>query len=317
MFNLTPCTFLTIASPHLGTRTFAMLPLPSSLHGFSPLFIGQTGRDLFLLDQEASVLVSGIHVIVMKMFFFFINKKNKKKRSKNSQMKMTDPNSVFMQALASFKLRVAFANKSGDMLVPMETAAFIDGEIGHTAISESLASVSPFIKHVLETQPAAALVATSISTSTSTSTSAPTSVALAQVQLEAQSQPSQTQVTVPATQGYELEARMRDRLNQLGWTKILVEFPASCSFGLPLTHNMISAIERNFFFTWLFKDGRSVMEYATKILVDQINHLEDPIPEPAPLPDESSTPAGTTTTIVATNVTVNDSNSSLLEDSSS
>jgi hypothetical protein len=49
--GLSPRTFMTIASPHLGVRNFLAVPVPSQLHPLVPVILGQTGKDLFLNDQ--------------------------------------------------------------------------------------------------------------------------------------------------------------------------------------------------------------------------------------------------------------------------
>lgn len=52
-----PVTFMTIASPHLGVRKHLGLPFPRPLHFMAPVFLGQTGEDLFLRGARPPLLV--------------------------------------------------------------------------------------------------------------------------------------------------------------------------------------------------------------------------------------------------------------------
>lgn len=61
ILGLTPITFMSIATPHLGVRRFTVIPLPDVLHFTPPLVIGQTGHDLFLRpppQEEAAVVAA-------------------------------------------------------------------------------------------------------------------------------------------------------------------------------------------------------------------------------------------------------------------
>lgn len=46
--GLKPSVFMTIASPHLGVRSFTYVPVPAPLRPLAGVFVGKTGSDLFL-----------------------------------------------------------------------------------------------------------------------------------------------------------------------------------------------------------------------------------------------------------------------------
>lgn len=92
MAGLAPELFVTIASPHLGTR---LLPwCPPLLHPIAPLFAGQTASDLFLRTLALETLTDERH----------------------------------LRALRAFRRRVLYANAAGDLMVQPYTSA-IDGEL--------------------------------------------------------------------------------------------------------------------------------------------------------------------------------------------
>ena len=67
-----------------------------------------------------------------------------------------------------------------------------------------------------------------------------------------------------------LESKMRDDLNRLSWSKVLVKFPPQNNWFLPLSHNRICALSRNQVASWIFRDGQSVMDFAAVTLLDEI-----------------------------------------------
>jgi hypothetical protein len=89
--GLEPEAFVTIASPHLGTRLLAWVPPP--IHGLTPLFAGRSASDLFLKNGVLAAMTDEPH----------------------------------LRALSAFRRRVAYANARGDLMVPPYTSA-IDGE---------------------------------------------------------------------------------------------------------------------------------------------------------------------------------------------
>lgn len=85
--GLCPEAFVTIASPHLGTRKLAWCPPPVQL--LSPIVAGQTASDLFLHNTVLEAMTDKPH----------------------------------LEALRSFKRRVLYANSEGDLMVPRYTSA--------------------------------------------------------------------------------------------------------------------------------------------------------------------------------------------------
>lgn len=91
--GLKPGAYVSSCSPHIGLRRFTLSFAPSALHPLSGILIGQTGVDLFLRDKNPLLATMS-----------------------------TDP--VFLSPLSSFERRRAYANLSGDFLVPFATASF-------------------------------------------------------------------------------------------------------------------------------------------------------------------------------------------------
>jgi hypothetical protein len=52
MLGMKPDTFLAIASPFLGVRGYTYLPLPRFVERLIAFMIADTGRDLFLTDED-------------------------------------------------------------------------------------------------------------------------------------------------------------------------------------------------------------------------------------------------------------------------
>uniref|UniRef100_A0A0G4HVL8 DUF676 domain-containing protein n=1 Tax=Chromera velia CCMP2878 TaxID=1169474 RepID=A0A0G4HVL8_9ALVE len=50
--GLEPEVFATLASPHLGVRSFLFVPVPPALHPLGSFLVGRTGRDLLLFPPE-------------------------------------------------------------------------------------------------------------------------------------------------------------------------------------------------------------------------------------------------------------------------
>ncbi|KAJ1629473.1 putative serine esterase-domain-containing protein [Pavlovales sp. CCMP2436] len=90
--GLWPEAFITIASPHLGTRLLPWCP-PALQATVAPFVAGRTASDLFLQTRMLSQMTDESHLI----------------------------------ALASFRRRVLFANEGADLMVQRHTSA-LDGE---------------------------------------------------------------------------------------------------------------------------------------------------------------------------------------------
>jgi len=113
--HLKPAVFMTIASPHLGTRCFTYIPIPSCFYGLVGLLFGKSGSDLFYLDKQT---------------------KTPKKNVRNSEevfSSLSDHKPIvlaigtdykYLIPLRAFQHRRLYANRSKDMMVPMGTAAF-------------------------------------------------------------------------------------------------------------------------------------------------------------------------------------------------
>jgi hypothetical protein len=89
MAGLHPHSLITIASPHLGVRNYTWIPLPHWFtQSLAPLIFGQTGRDMFLCDDEEKPLVARM---------------------------AHEPE--FLAAMKAFKQRRLYANLHGDFMV--------------------------------------------------------------------------------------------------------------------------------------------------------------------------------------------------------
>mmetsp|Transcript_20725 Transcript_20725/g.27290 ORF Transcript_20725/g.27290 Transcript_20725/m.27290 type:complete len:322 (+) Transcript_20725:97-1062(+) len=103
--RLEPLIFMTIASPHLGMRTFTYYP--TFLHRFVRVLYGKTGEDLILRDavssqdESHSRFLDGMPLLV---------------RMATSEQ--------YLVPLRSFSHRRLYANISKDLAVPCGTAAF-------------------------------------------------------------------------------------------------------------------------------------------------------------------------------------------------
>jgi len=100
--GLQPKSFVTIATPHLGVRRFLAVPVPDRLHFAAPLFLGATGRCLFLRPDNGEGGGEDAPPLLLRM----------------------TQDEAFMAPLAAFKHRRAYGNTKEDMLVPMGTALF-------------------------------------------------------------------------------------------------------------------------------------------------------------------------------------------------
>ena len=121
--GLRPVSFLTVATPHLGVRRFLAVPVPERLHFTAPLFLGQTGNDLFLRPTEPGKTVP----LLLRMTL----------------------DDTFMVPLAAFKHRRAYGNSKEDLLVPLGTALFSPmSTVGdHWSFKEKLVVPDPETAH--------------------------------------------------------------------------------------------------------------------------------------------------------------------------
>ncbi|KAJ8905180.1 hypothetical protein NDN08_001689 [Rhodosorus marinus] len=103
--NLSPRTFITVASPNLGVRGFGVYRffhenIQSTL---SKVFAGRTGSELFMADSSRPLLV---------------------------QMSEDQPGLPFISALKSFQKRVLYGNVQNDFMVSFGTAVLDPNIVG-------------------------------------------------------------------------------------------------------------------------------------------------------------------------------------------
>lgn len=121
--GLRPVSFLTVATPHLGVRRFLAFPVPRRLHFTAPLFLGQTGNDLFLRPTDPGETAP----LLLRMTL----------------------DDKYMAPLAAFKHRRAYGNVKEDLLVPYGTALFTPLSVvgDHWSFKEKLVVPDPETAH--------------------------------------------------------------------------------------------------------------------------------------------------------------------------
>ncbi|ODV95037.1 hypothetical protein PACTADRAFT_50861, partial [Pachysolen tannophilus NRRL Y-2460] len=87
-----PTYFTTFATPHLGVKFFKQNALDRILNFLGTRFIGQSGKDLFIVDDDQLLL------------------------------KLSNPDEVYYNGLLKFKKRILLANVRNDRTVPFYTA---------------------------------------------------------------------------------------------------------------------------------------------------------------------------------------------------
>lgn len=233
--GLRPISFLTIATPHLGVRRFLALPVPEQLHFTAPLFLGQTGNDLFLRPPGPAA-------------------SNDEGSKGPLLLRMTQEDS-FMAPLAAFKHRRAYGNVKEDLLVPLGTALFSPQSVigKHWAFKERIVVPDPETNHatleiyhlpaVEEEGDAAGRGRTAMGMLTGVLMSG----------------------SGGKGEGVDwMEQAMARRLDGLGWQKIAVEF----RFPFLQAHNKICALSRNGVTKYLYRQGRGVVDHAAQLVVD-------------------------------------------------
>ncbi|CAM9729229.1 unnamed protein product, partial [Chrysoparadoxa australica] len=181
--GLMPETFLTIATPHLGVRRHTWVPLPDQVHGAVAVFMGQTGQDLFLRDAVG---------------------KGEDEEPLLLHMATSEP---FLSSLRAFKRRCAYANASGDFMVPYETAAFIH----HEEQLPPFLSNKSIVERVLGKREGEILGI-----------------------VDQKEKPHDRDVGLRVkTKAREFEIRMAHGLESLGWRRVVVDFGGL----IPLSHN--------------------------------------------------------------------------------
>lgn len=222
---------MTIATPHLGVRRFLAVPVPDRLHFTAPLFLGQTGNDLFLRTPSGEAAETGPLLLRMTQ------------------------DEAFMAPLAAFKHRRAYGNVKEDLLVPMGTALFTPQSVvgAHWAFKEKLVVPDPETAHatleIYHLPPANLEEAEAASFGLGSLTGALMSSGGG---------------GGDDRKGDWMEHVMARRLDSVGWEKIAVEF----RFPFLQAHNKICALSRNRVMAHLYRQGQGVMDHCAQLVVD-------------------------------------------------
>lgn len=206
------------------------MPVPDRLHFTAPLFLGETGNDLFLRasrgDEEEGPLL----------------------------LRMTQEEK-YMAPLAAFRHRRAYGNVKEDLLVPMGTALFTptpQSEVGaHWTFRERIVVPDPETAH-------ATLEVYHLPPVSAEEAAAEAAEGLRYGALTG------ALMSDDKGSGDWLERLMARRLDSLGWEKIAVNF----RFPFFQAHNQICALSRNKVLAHLYREGRGVMDHAAQLLVE-------------------------------------------------
>jgi len=284
ILGLTPITFMSIATPHLGVRRFTVIPLPDVLHFTPPLVIGQTGHDLFLRPPPPRRSSSSSSASTSESDPPLLLKMASEKR--------------FLEPLAAFKYRRAYGNLKDDMLVPFGTALFHPegstggggggggrgGEISSTS-SSCITYGSSFEQrgHILKET----LILPTVEKNdvkmevweiprrewveeeegreggVGVGRRRSSWAVVGEEERDRMGRLASIRLAAGGALGGEneewMEEAMAARLNSLGWEKVAVTFRAPSFWS---AHNIICALSRSRVGTYLFKKGRSVMDHA-------------------------------------------------------
>ncbi|KKY21590.1 putative lipase serine [Phaeomoniella chlamydospora] len=96
--SIKPVNFTTFATPHLGTRTPLTLWTSHVFNTFGPKIVSASGQQLFVMDEFRDTKMPLLEI-------------------------MTDPDSIFMRALAKFEVKTIYANILNDRLAHFYTTA--------------------------------------------------------------------------------------------------------------------------------------------------------------------------------------------------
>ena len=254
-----PISFLTVASPFLGVSDYTYLDdlvqhiagaesakIPVTVKKMIASIMGSTGKELFLFDDKDKT-----QTLLYRM----------------------NTAEEYLAPLRLFKRRRLYANLDNDFMVSAYTGAFLAPETiiflqererqsrTTTPSSKKEASVAdlPRIVANITTSPN---LHCSISTNESQA-NAQTVESFGQgLSAAADSSNSPPEAADPKQAVY---SRMRDKLDCLGWEKVIVYFPGN----LPLAHNRIAALRK--FPTFIsrmlgFDQGNFVMDHAAEFL---------------------------------------------------
>jgi hypothetical protein len=250
--GLKPHAVVFVATPHLGVRSYGWWRFwPRWTHGLAGLIAGRTGRELFLLDADREPLL----------------------------LRMAQ-NRTVVGALESFRIRLLVANLCYDLMVSAGTSLIIPHEhryrvpatdLGGCCVLEDAHVCGWTIPDTSAFQPtsrpetatdarlAAGVVFLLLYLWMRVLTSV---VAFVQRQIDRprdhvkqrRSKSDQAQPEGVRLESYE--TRIATALNKLSWRRYAVAFDVP---WVP-THNRIIAWSRNRLGTWLWRDGRPVVE---------------------------------------------------------
>jgi hypothetical protein len=228
--GLRPVTLLTTATPHLGVGAFGYLGLvPRWLQAtVGGRALGRTIAELLLQDAGPS----GVPLLVR------MASAQAASTSASSEGVSTEP--PFLEALAAFQRRVAYANAENDFLVAYETAA----------LRTSAAAAAVAAAQQRQAAAAAAARAAGSAHILYTVTHAATPAAPA---------------SPTSSDALALQRAMAAGLGTLAWTETAVRFPGV----MPLAHNKIVALRRagDPLLTWLAADGAPVVAHTAAALL--------------------------------------------------
>ncbi|KAF8820663.1 serine esterase (DUF676) protein [Cardiosporidium cionae] len=242
--NLEPIDFVTIATPHLGVWSYNYLHLPKFFIPVVAYFMGKSGYELFLIDQDK---ISREQEDCLKTPLLFT---------------LTNP--LYLQSLSAFKRRHLYATLRKDFSVPVETAA-IDPFISKDSICKQASSHWPHRWFYAEGS-----IIMEISNAHDSAFSFNSSshdevldAKDASLSKEREYYFSFSSDTLPNR--IQLEKEMAYRLNSVGWSKVIVDFPIL----FPSAHTQINACGGGSLKYHLNSGGRPIMDHLVNFLLKE------------------------------------------------
>jgi hypothetical protein len=256
--GLEPHTLICIATPHLGVSSYGLLRYcPRWSHFLAGVFAGQTGRELFLLDEEQEPLL----------------------------LRMAQHRAA-LRAMAAFSVRLLVANLSYDLMVNAGTSLVLPYErryrVPVTTYEATCIHQAPHVR-IWQLRPEAISASSRPETLQLKPDVAGASVLVSPFSSGARvlyllrsfvyfcgawlvilctwdQKTKKKKKNVQHSGGSDredIERRMASALNQVSWDRYAVEFDAP---WIP-AHNRIVAWSRNDFGAWLWRHGRPVVDH--------------------------------------------------------
>jgi len=258
--GLEPTTFLTTASPHLGVGPFGYLGMfPSPLQTVGAALIGESCSQLMLRDGRGNQ-----RPLLAKMADPMNGKEGARGSGGGSGARDEADGLPFVDALASFERRCAYANAVNDFLVAFETAS-IDPDATRTMRKKrSREASNPASANIIDAGGFGA-AAGPTGSFPFPFTGAPR---IADERDHIPTDPASHERSLSgsgsdAGDGLALQRKMAAGLQTLSWHHVDVEFPGY----LPLAHNKICALQRDPVMEFLFKDGEFIVEHQAEYLL--------------------------------------------------